>query len=47
MTLEPALDGIWKLYDKSGLDDSEKNAFVNAYSHFSHEYSTGSIRFIL
>lgn len=43
MTVEPALDGIWKLYDKSGLNDAEKNAYINAYSHFSHEYSTGKL----
>jgi len=45
MTLEPALDGIWKRYNNgnNGLMDVERNAFVNAFSHFSYEYSTGKL----
>lgn len=45
MTVEPALEGIWKRYslNNSGLIDVEKNAFVHAYTHFSHEYSTGKL----
>ena len=45
MTIEPYLDGIWKRYatNNSGLINSEKNAFVHAYSHFSYEYSMKNI----
>jgi len=41
MTIEPCLEGIWKRYTpgSSGLINTEKNAFVHAYSHFSYEYS--------
>jgi len=40
MTVEPAIEGIWKKYDNATARvDGEKHALVQAFSHFSYEYS--------
>lgn len=40
MTLEPAIEGVWKRYDNNSiLIDVEKNSYIHAFSHFSYESS--------
>jgi len=44
MTIEPAIEGVWKRYNNnSGLIDVERNAFVQAFSHFSYDHSQKKI----